>query len=79
RETAAPASGSSATGSAKGLRNLLYGSLLGILLIALLASLTPLSATQAAMLLVPLAVVGLLLYQGGSPTTAYAEVRDTLA
>ena len=79
RETAAPASGSSATGSAKGLRNLLYGSLLGILLIALLASLTPLSATQAAMLLVPLAVVGLLLYQGGSPTTTYVEVRDTLA
>ncbi|WP_312728198.1 hypothetical protein [Stutzerimonas kunmingensis] len=79
RETAAPASSSSATGSAKGLRYLLYGSLLGILLIALLASLTPLSATQAAMLLVPLAVVGLLLYQGGSPTTAYAEVRDTLA
>jgi len=61
------------------LRGLLYGSLLGIALIALLASLTWLSATQAAMLLVPLAVVGLLLYQGGSPTTAYAEVRDTLA
>ncbi|MBS68814.1 MAG: hypothetical protein CMK98_10755 [Pseudomonas sp.] len=79
RDTDAPASGSSTTGPANGLRNLLCGSLLGILLIALLASLTPLSATQAAMLLVPLAVVGLLLYQGGSPTTVYAEVRDTLA
>jgi hypothetical protein len=76
RETDAPVS---ATGPANGLRKLLYGSLLGILLIALLASLTPLSATQAAMLLVPLAVIGLLLYQGGSPATVYIEVRDTLA
>ena len=61
------------------LRRLLYGSLLGIALIALLASLTWLSATQAAMLLVPLAVIGLLLHQGGSPTAVYGEVRDTLA
>ncbi|MHA6478677.1 hypothetical protein ACX1DW_14470 [Stutzerimonas sp. KH-1] len=61
------------------LRGLLYGSLLGIALIALLASLTWLSATQAAMLLVPLAVVGLLLRQGGSPSDIYGEVRDTLA
>ncbi len=79
RETNAPVSDSSATGPAKGLRNLLYGSLLGILLIALLASLTPLSATQAAMLLVPLAVIGLLLHQGDAPATVYSEVRDTLA
>ena len=61
------------------LRGLLYGSLLGIALIALLASLTWLSATQAAMLLVPLAVVGLLFRQGGSPSDIYGEVRDTLA
>ena len=65
--------------TADGLRRLLCASLLGILLIALLANLTWLSATQAAMLLVPLAVAGMLLYQGGAPMAVYAEVRDTLA
>jgi len=75
----APADDSKTAGPASGLRNLLYGSLLGILLIALLANLTWLSATQAAMLLVPLTVVGLLLYQGGSLASIYSEMRDTLA
>ena len=65
--------------TADGLRRLLCASLLGILLIALLANLTWLSATQAAMLLVPLAVAGMLLYQGGAPMAVYTEVRDTLA
>ncbi len=62
-----------------GLRGLLLGSLVGILLIALLAALTWLSATQAAMLLVPLAVIGLLLRQGERPRAVYMEVRETLA
>ncbi len=72
-QTVAPAD------TADGLRSLLCASLLGILLIALLANLTWLSATQAAMLLVPLAVAGMLLYQGGAPMAVYTEVRDTLA
>jgi len=72
-QTVAPAD------TADGLRSLLCASLLGILLIALLANLTWLSATQAAMLLVPLAVAGMLLYQGGALMAIYTEVRDTLA
>lgn len=60
-------------------RGLLLGSLIGILLIALLAALTWLSATQAAMLLVPLAVIGLLFRQGEKPRAVYTEVRETLA
>jgi hypothetical protein len=72
-QTVAPAD------TADGLRRLLCASLLGILLIALLANLTWLSATQAAMLLVPLAVAGMLLYQDGAPMAVYTEVRDTLA
>lgn len=71
--------GAQPAGPANGLRSLLYGSLLGILLIALLANLTWLSATQAAMLLVPPAVIGLLLYKGALRSGAYVEVRDTLA
>lgn len=61
------------------LRSLLLGSLLGIVLIALLAVFTPLSATQAAMLLVPLAVVGLLRAQGEGFGAIHTQVRDTLA
>ncbi|AGA88277.1 hypothetical protein [Stutzerimonas stutzeri] len=72
-QTTAPAD------TADGLRGLLCGSLVGVLLIALLANLTWLSATQAAMLLVPLAVTGMLLSQGGAPKAVYSEVRDTLA
>ncbi|MCQ4296079.1 hypothetical protein NAU58_10855 [Pseudomonas stutzeri] len=79
QQTAEPVQAAEPADTANGLRSVLYGSLLGILAIALLASLTWLSATQAAMLLVPLAVIGLLLYQGGSPVAVYTEVRDTLA
>lgn len=61
-----------------GLLGLLLGSLVGIVLIAALASLTWLSATQAAMLLVPLAVVSILLWQRNPPVQVYFEVRDTL-
>lgn len=61
------------------LRSLLLGSLLGIVLIALLAVFTPLSATQAAMLLVPLAVLGMLRTQGEGLGAIHSQVRDTLA
>src|SRR5690606_21548290 len=61
------------------LRSLLLGSLLGVALIALLAAFTPLSATQAAMLLVPLAVIGMLRAQGEGFGAIYTQVRDTLA
>ncbi|TLX64860.1 hypothetical protein DN820_03175 [Stutzerimonas nosocomialis] len=61
------------------LTGLLFGSLIGIGLIALLAALTWLSATQAAMLLVPLAVIGLLLWRGQAAGAVYREVSDTLA
>ncbi|WP_217477470.1 hypothetical protein [Stutzerimonas stutzeri] len=60
------------------LRGLLMGSLIGVLLIALLATLTWLSATQAAMLLVPSAVIAILLWQGTAPGQVFSEVRDTL-
>ena len=60
------------------LRGLLIGSLIGVLLIALLAALTWLSATQAAMLLVPSAVIVILLWQGTEPAQVFGEVRDTL-
>lgn len=60
------------------LRGLLVGSLIGILLIALLAALTWLSATQAAMLLVPVAVIVILLWQRIGPRQVLREVSETL-
>ncbi|WP_413042682.1 hypothetical protein [Pseudomonas sp. YJ42] len=60
------------------LRGLLFGSLIGILLIALLAALTWLSATQAAMLLVPMAVIVILFWQGIAPRQVFSEVSETL-
>ncbi|MCQ4307243.1 hypothetical protein NA645_04470 [Pseudomonas stutzeri] len=60
------------------LRGLFIGSLIGIVLIAVLAALTWLSATQAAMLLVPLAVIVILLWQGTAPRQVFREVSDTL-
>lgn len=79
QRTVEPAGTGEPADTVNGLRGLLFGSLIGVVLIALLANVTWLSATQAAMLLVPLAVVGMLLYIGGSVTDAYSEVRDTLA
>lgn len=52
-------------------------SLLGIALIAALAAFTWLSATQAAMLLVPVAVALFLLVDSRSPRTAVSEISDT--
>ncbi|MGK9066000.1 hypothetical protein [Stutzerimonas chloritidismutans] len=57
---------------------LIIGSLAGILAIAALAATTWLSATQAAMLLVPLAVVVILLWQGTAARPVALEIRDTL-
>ncbi|AHL73947.1 hypothetical protein CH92_02075 [Stutzerimonas stutzeri] len=73
---AKPGAGSpQASGS---LRGLLIGSLIGIALIALLAALTWLSATQAAMLLVPIAVIVILLWQRIAPPQVFSEVSETL-
>lgn len=63
---------------AESLRGLFLGSLIGIGLIALLAALTWLSATQAAMLLVPLAVIVILLWQRNAPPQVFREVSETL-
>ena len=60
------------------LGGLLIGSLIGISLIALLAALTWLSATQAAMLLVPSAVILILLWQRIAPRQVFREVSETL-
>lgn len=66
------------TQSGGSLRGLFIGSLIGIVLIAVLAASTWLSATQAAMLLVPLAVIVILLWQGTAPRQVFREVSDTL-
>jgi len=58
---------------------LLVGCLIGITLIALLANVTALSATQAAMLLVPLSVTGVLLWQKVRISRVYGEFSETLA
>lgn len=60
------------------LRGLLIGSLIGIALIAVLAALTWLSATQAAMLLVPIVVIVILLWQRIAPRQVFSEVSETL-
>lgn len=57
---------------------LLLGSLAGIALIIAMASLTWLSATQAAMVLVPLVVSAFLLRQGLGVRPAAGELTDTL-
>lgn len=59
-------------------RGLLLGSLAGVALITLLAASTWLSATQAAMLLVPLAVIAMLLWQRVAARQALGEINDTL-
>jgi hypothetical protein len=60
------------------LNGLLLGSLIGIALIALLAAFTWLSATQAAMLTVPTAVIAVLLWQRTAPRQVLSEVSETL-
>ena len=72
------AAGADSHQPAGSLRGLFFGSLIGIGLIALLAALTWLSATQAAMLLVPLSVVVILLWQRIAPRQVFREVSETL-
>src|SRR5690606_2140697 len=57
---------------------LLLGCVIGLVLIAVLAGTTELTVTQAAMLLVPLGVTGLLLWQGASVRRIHSEFSDTL-
>lgn len=61
-----------------GFRRLLLGCVSGLVLIAVIASATRLPATQAAMLLVPLVVTSLLLWQGTSFRRIHTEFSDTL-
>ncbi len=67
-----------ASGNAGSFRGLLLASLLGIGGIIALATGTWLSATQAAMLLVPLAVSAFLLLRTRSPRQTYREIDDNL-
>lgn len=60
-------------------RGLIIGCLAGIALMVLLASATALSATQAAMLLVPLGVTGVMLWRAVSIPRIYSEFSETLA
>src|SRR5690606_15085386 len=60
-------------------KGLVAGSLTGIGLIALLCVTTDLSATQAAMLLVPAGVTVLLLWRGVSARAICSEFSETLA
>ena len=60
-------------------RGLIAGSLAGVGLIALLSAFANLSATQAAMLLVPVGVTVLLLWRGVSARAICSEFSETLA
>ena len=63
---------------ADGMPQLLIGSLLGLGAIGLLASLTPLSASQAAMVLVPAGVISYLLWRERKPAQVLQEVTDNM-
>jgi hypothetical protein len=63
---------------AEGMIGLLIGSLLGLLAIGLVASVTVLSASQSAMLLVPVGVISYLLWRDRSPRAAVTEVADNM-
>jgi hypothetical protein len=62
-----------------GFKGLLLGSLIGIVLIAMLAAFTWLSATQAAMVIVPVAVVAIMLWRREAPVQVIVEINDTLS
>ena len=64
---------------AQGMVGLLIGSLLGLAAMALLASVTALTASQAAMVLVPAGVIGYLLWRERSIKVAAQEVSDNMA
>lgn len=61
-----------------GFKGLLLGSLIGIGLIGTLAAFTWLSATQAAMVIVPVAVITILLWRREAPRQVISEINDTL-
>jgi len=63
---------------AEGMILLLLGSLAGLLAIGAVASLTVLTASQSAMLLVPLGVVSFLLWRDRSPKAALQEVSENM-
>jgi hypothetical protein len=67
------------TTRAEGMWGLLGGSLLGLILIGLLAWQTVLSAPQSAMLLVPVGVTLYLLWRDRSPRKALGEVADNMS
>ncbi|MFN3579077.1 MAG: hypothetical protein ACK4VV_01220 [Pseudomonas sp.] len=64
---------------AEGMFGLLFGSLLGLLAIGLLAWQTVLTAPQAAMVLVPVGVLLYLLWRDRSPAAAVREIADNMA
>lgn len=66
------------TSKADGMPQLLIGSLLGLGAIGLLASVTDLSASQAAMVLVPAGVISYLLWRERSPRTVVEEVTGNM-
>ncbi|PKM29463.1 MAG: hypothetical protein CVV07_10225 [Gammaproteobacteria bacterium HGW-Gammaproteobacteria-11] len=64
---------------AQGMVGLLVGSLLGLAAMALLASVTVLTASQAAMVLVPVGVISYLLWRERSVKVATQEVAENMA
>ncbi len=63
---------------AEGMIGLLLGSLLGLVAIGVVASITVLTASQSAMLLVPIGVVSYLLWRDRSPRSALEEVSANM-
>jgi hypothetical protein len=63
---------------ASGMGQLLIGSLLGLTAIGMLAWLTVLTPSQAAMLLIPLGIVSYLLWRERSPRSALNQVTENL-
>lgn len=63
---------------AEGMVGLLLGSLLGLVAIGVVASITVLTASQSAMLLVPIGVVSYLLWRDRSPRSALREVSANM-
>lgn len=66
------------SGDSGSLRGVLLGSLLGIAGIVALATYSWLSATQAAMLLIPIAVASLILARTASARSVYQEMSENL-
>src|SRR5690606_20158552 len=63
---------------ARGMGQLLFGSLLGLSAIGLLASVSVLSPSQAAMILIPLGMAAYLLWRERSPRRVMQQMTDNL-